>query len=191
MSIVSVDAWSVLPMNSRPMLRAGGGESAGRDGAEERGSRRADPVRDQLKAVRRSLWILGAKLECLPAKIERTCRKNELPAGGDGPERPRHAGNKRLAPNPERALGGWLVRWKLARLQARANRAERRSAAALSDASASFTAALDAVLYAAVARVRADAASRGPCRARAARSRHPWEAWEFLQGRATSERNFS
>ena len=70
---------------------------------------------------------------------------------------------------PIGALGGWRARWKLARLRSRADRAERRAAVAIHDASDSFGAALEAVLHA-HARVKADQACVFPA-APAPRSR--------------------
>jgi hypothetical protein len=153
--------------------------------------RRFDAVRDQLQAARRKLWILGARLSCLPAKIEIACRMNGLAPGADGPEQPWHLAKEMPASKLEMALCGSLDRWKLARLRLRANRAERRSATAIRRASASFSAALDSVLSAAVARAKADAACRDSCFASGALSGEERNAWDFLKPRRTSERNSS
>jgi hypothetical protein len=120
----------------------------------------SDSLRDQLLAIRRRLWIVNATLESLPAKIEQTYRNRSASADA-GPNRHRNTSDMLRAAG--RALdnhnaAGWWARWKLARLRSRARRAEARAAAALFDASVSFGAALEAVLQAAVARVKADEA---------------------------------
>ncbi len=117
-------------------------------------------MRDQLQAIRRRLWILSATLEYLPAKIELAYRARIEVAGRDGTDHSRPISDQPSDGPPvvkaPAALRGWLARWKLARLRARADRAERRAAAAIGDASASFAQALQAVLLAAIARVKAD-----------------------------------
>jgi hypothetical protein len=123
----------------------------------------SDSLRDQLLAIRRRLWILNATLEARLAKIEQTSRKTSPFSGGDGRAPCRDAcdafSSERPALESHAAAGGWWARWKLARLRSRASRAERRAAAALYDASVSFSEALEAVLRAAAARVKADEAS--------------------------------
>jgi hypothetical protein len=158
---ISVDAWSAAPMSSGPSPKDGGAvKTTGSDAGDEGVSRRSDSLRDQVQSIRRRLWILNATLESLPARIELACRKSGVPSGGDGPDQPQRIRDQpadlRPALKAEEAPGGWRARWKLARLRSRAERAERRAAVAIHDASASFGAALDAVLHAAIARVQAD-----------------------------------
>jgi hypothetical protein len=124
-----------------------------------------ESLRHQLQVIRRRLWILNATLGTLPAKIERASREE---GGGAF----RHDGRGPAPPEPGnglgagRLIGGWRARWKLARLESRAERAERRAAVAINNASASLAAALGRVRHAAVARRKADEArlsrSRGP-----------------------------
>ena len=120
----------------------------------------SESLRDQLVALRRRLWIVNATLESLPAKIEQTYRNRSLIVGA-GPTQYQNASDplctERRALESPRAIG-WWARWKLARLRSRARRAEARAAAALYRASVSFGGALEAVLQAAVARVKADEA---------------------------------
>jgi hypothetical protein len=121
---------------------------------------RCDSLRDQFLAIRRRLWIVNATLECLPAKIEQTYRNRSVIAGAF-PTQSRNTADP--LPTEGRAIPshratGWWARWKVARLRSRASRAEARAAAALYDASVSFGLALEAVLQAAVARVKADEA---------------------------------
>jgi hypothetical protein len=120
----------------------------------------SDSLRDQLLAIRRRLWIVNATLESLPAKIEQTYRNRSIIAGA-GATRYQNASDplctERRALESHKATG-WWARWKLARLSSRARRAEARAAAALYDASVSFGEALEAVLAAAVAHVKADEA---------------------------------
>ena len=121
----------------------------------------SESLRDQLLAIRRRLWIVNATLESLPAKIEQTYRNRSIFAG-TGPNPYRNASD--TLSTEQRALesqrpAGWWARWKLARLKARARRAEARAASALYDASVSFGEALEAILQAAVARVKADEAA--------------------------------
>jgi hypothetical protein len=117
---------------------------------------------DQLQAIRRRLWILSATLESLHAKIERAYYHRGDEDGGAGPDQPRHSpdasGREWLAPQSEGIVASWWARRKLTRLRSRADRAERRAAAAIQDVSASCGAALEAVLQVAVARVKADEA---------------------------------
>jgi hypothetical protein len=55
-------------------------------------------------------------------------------------------------------IGGWWARRKVNRLRSQADRAERRAAGAIQHVSATFGTALEAVLQAAVARVKAEEA---------------------------------
>jgi hypothetical protein len=166
--IISVDAWSVASMDSGLRNRDGGGVKTSATNSVDRGvSQCPDHRRHQLQAVRRRLWILSATLESLPAKIELAGRTSGVLAEGDGPDQAQHGrgepGDLGMARKADGILGGWWARWRLAWLRSRADRAERSAAVAIHDASASFGAALEAVLHAAVARVKADGACRGPC----------------------------
>jgi hypothetical protein len=162
----SVDAWSVAPMNSGPSLCDGDDvATVGRESSDHRDCHRSDPVWAQLQAIRRSMWILNATLESLPAKIELARWTSAGVTGRDGFVQLRHThrqpGDDPSALEAERAKGGWRTRWKLARLQARADRAERRAAVAVRYASASYSAAFEALLRAATARAIADQACGG------------------------------
>jgi hypothetical protein len=164
------DAISVAPMLFGLSPRNERGiKTSGRHSVDQGVSRRSDLLQERLHAIRRRLWILSATLECLPAKFELARRKSGVFAGGDGPDLLQDThdepGNERPTLKDQGALGGWLARWKLARLRSRAERADRRAAVALHNASASFSAALEAVLTAALASVKADEACLGPCSA--------------------------
>jgi hypothetical protein len=122
----------------------------------------SDPLWDQLHAVRRRLWIISATLETLPAKIEAALRKSGDLADGLELDHPRHSTiapqSQRLARLPEKFIAAWWARRKVARLISRADRAERKAAAAIQHVSTSFAAALEAFLQAAVDRVNAQEA---------------------------------
>jgi hypothetical protein len=122
----------------------------------------SEVARDQLQVIRRGLWILSARLGVLPAKIELAHLGRRELTSGDRPDRlgrsSKASGNEGVATQGP-AGGGWRARWKLASLGSRAVRAERRAAAAIDGASASFGTALEAVLQAAIAGVEADEAS--------------------------------
>jgi hypothetical protein len=165
--IKSVDAWPAATGIPGPSARpVGDVQTSGRDSVDPGCFFPSDSLRDQLQAIRRRLWILNATLESLPAKIELAYRLRSQVASRDGQGQPRNtsdgSGDKRLTFTAKGAHGGWLARWKLARLRSRADRAERRAVAAIHDASAAFGAALNAVLHAAIARVKADDACRDP-----------------------------
>jgi hypothetical protein len=122
----------------------------------------SESLRDQLLAIRRRLWIVNATLESLPAKIEQTYQTRNTFLGGDRCVREcnpadRSCPEARSAKRRDSVAPLW-ARWRLAKLRSRAVRAERRAAAALYTASVSFGEALEAVLLAAVARVKADEA---------------------------------
>jgi hypothetical protein len=195
--IIALDAWSAGPMNSGPGRRedGGGAQTAGRESVDQGISRRSDPMADRLKAVRRRLWILNATLESLPAKIELACRQSGVWAGGDGLDRHQQScdglGDVHLAVKTEGVLGRWRAKWKIATLRSRADRAERRAAVAIDDASASFSAAIEAVLQAALARVNADGACRGCWFATAGQSGDEGRGGEPVQHTATSRRSSS
>ena len=120
------------------------------------------PLGIPLGAIRRKLWILNTKLQSLAAKIELIyCQSGEW-VNVDGPERRMHdrVGVAEERPNGRSVLGCWPARWNFSRLQARADRAERRAAVAMNKASISLSDACEAVLQAACARKRADEACR-------------------------------
>ena len=123
---------------------------------------------DQLQAIRRRLWILSATLDSLNVKIERAYYQRGDEDGGAGPDQPRHSPDASdrewLAPQSEEIVASFWARRKLARLRSRADRAERRAAAAIQDVSASCDAAVEAVLHSAVARLKADEAYLSSCR---------------------------
>jgi hypothetical protein len=123
----------------------------------------SESLRDQLLAIRRRLWIVNATLESLPAKIEQTYSRRSSILGGASSSRVRNTSNPPCqevpAREPHEVAGGCWARWRRAKLRSRASRAERLAAAALYNASISFGDALEAVLRAAVARVKADEAS--------------------------------
>ena len=149
---------SILP--SARSHNGTGLKSPGRDTPAEDSFVPSDSLRDQLVAIRRRLWIVNATLESLPAKIEQSYRNRSVIAGVE-PSQSRNASDmlstERRALESQKAAG-WWARWKATRLRSRASRAEARAAAALYDASVSFGEALEAVLHAAVARVKADEA---------------------------------
>jgi hypothetical protein len=148
---------AVFPPSARSHNGAGL-KSPGRDTPAEDSFVASDSLRDQLVAIRRRLWIVNATLESLPAKIEQSYRNRSVIAGVE-PSQFRNGSDmlsaERRAFEHQKAAG-WWARWKATRLRARASRAEARAAAALYDASVSFGEALEAVLQAAVARVKAD-----------------------------------
>jgi len=166
---ISVDAWPAAAMIPCLSPRDEGGvKTSGKDTADRAVFRPSDPLREQLQAIRRRLWILTAMLESLSSKIQRADRKRSEVASGDGPDQPRHSpdasGDERMALKAGGAVGGWRARWKRARLRSRADRAERRAAAAINDASVSFRVALEAMLNASIARMKADEACLDRCR---------------------------
>jgi hypothetical protein len=157
----SVDVRPIAARIPRPSPRPEGGvKTSARNSVEQRFFLPSESLRDQLQAIRRRLWILNATLESLHAKIELACRMRSEVASGDGSDHPRKipdaSGGEPLTLKAHGAIGGWWARWKLARLRSRADRAERRAVVAIHDASASFSAALDAVLHAAIVRAKAD-----------------------------------
>ena len=117
-------------------------------------------MHDQFQAIRHRLWILNTTLESLPVKIELGYRLKSDVAGVDASDQrrltPDTSGGKRLAFKVKGALADCWARWKLARLRARADWAERRAVVAIHSASASFGAALDAVVHAAIVYLKAD-----------------------------------
>ena len=173
---ISAAARYVVAVNSGSSRGDGGAiRTSVRDSVNPGVFRTSDPLWHQLQAVRRRLWILSATLESLPAKIELAYRTRSDVAGEGGPNHPEPSANgsvhERLAPQPAAFVGGWWARRRLTRLKSRAERAERRAAAAIREASASFGTALEAVLQAAVARVKADEACLSSRRTRSPRSR--------------------
>jgi hypothetical protein len=127
---------------------------------------RSGSLQDQIRVIRRKLWILNATLDSLHAKIEVAGRKRERLPEGDSPERPRRSivfsGGVRRVPRIGRKFDRWLRRRSLARLGSDADRAEKRALAAIARASASIGAALEAVRLAAIAREMAEKAHYRP-----------------------------
>ena len=131
-----------------------------RDGEREDFFILSDSLRDQLLAIRRRLWIVNATLESLPQRIEQTYRSRSVIKDAGAAQ---HRNTSDTLCTERRAFeshkaADWWARWKVARLRSRARRADARATAALYDASVSFGEALEAVLQAAVARVKADEA---------------------------------
>jgi hypothetical protein len=160
---ISVDARPAAATIPCPSPHDGGRvKTSGKDSADWAAFCPSRPLHEQLQAIRRRLWILNATLESLAAKIELADRRRSEVAGGDGPDQPRHSpdasGDERKVLNGGGAVGGWRARWKLARLRSRADRAGRRAAVAINDASTSFGLALKAVRDASIAREKADEA---------------------------------
>jgi hypothetical protein len=157
-----VEASLAAPVSLGRESRNGGGVNTTEMDSVDPGGFRPDFARDRLQAIRRGLWIMSATLESLPAKIKSAYHTRGELVGRDGPVQPSPTSNESsagpLIVKAQATLRGWPARWKIARLKARAVRAERRAAAAIGDASASFGEALEAVLHAAIARVKADEA---------------------------------
>jgi hypothetical protein len=128
-----------------------------------------DPLESHFRALHRRLWILNATLETLPRKIEEIAqtkgceciRKSAGPPSGPSERSP----SPNPAPSGQTPVGGsaierWRARRRRAHLKLRAELADRRAASAIEAASVSFTRALEAVLLAAAARIKAEEAGR-------------------------------
>ncbi len=140
----------------------GDADSQGRDPVKPGICRPFNSLREQLQIIRRRLWIVNATLESLSSRsVLAHCRRREA-TGENGHDLSRPStdplGDDRLVFQSQGLLGRWWARRKHARLNARARRAERRAIAAISDASVSINTALQAVLQAAFARIRAEEA---------------------------------
>jgi hypothetical protein len=121
----SVDAWpAVVRTTGLSPREEGGVKTPGRDPVKPGAFLISEVVRDQLQVIRRSLWILSARLEVLPAKIELAYRRRRELTSGDRPDRLGHSskvsGDERPATQGP-AGGGWRARWRLARLRSRAD----------------------------------------------------------------------
>ena len=146
--------------------RDGGGvKTSGKDSADRAVFRPSDPLRNN-SALRRGPWILNATLESLSSKFEGPSHEER---GGErgGPDQPRRSpdasGDERMA---LKAGGGQSAVGEPgggARLRSRADRAECRAAVAINDASISFRVALEAMLNASIARMKADEACLDRC----------------------------
>jgi hypothetical protein len=160
---ISALAPSVAAITSGATQSATGGIQAPiRNGASPDVPLTTAPVWDQVQAVRRRLWILSAKLDSLPAKIELAIHNTSDRAHETGSDQVRRRASalraRWLGPHSEGFVGNWWARMRLARLRLQADQAERRATDAIQHASASFGAAFEAVLQAAVARVKSDEA---------------------------------
>jgi hypothetical protein len=118
------------------------------------------PLDDDLQTIRRTLWILNATLDSLIKKIEMMSDQSGMRVEKDLVDRAVHTRDRLaeegFALEGKKILGWRPARWKCARLRARAVRAERHAAISMSNASASLSRALDAVLQYARARAKAD-----------------------------------
>lgn len=137
-----------------------GSESLRSDPHEEYAFPSTDSLRDQLQAIRRRLWILNATLDSLPAKIELACRASAAArSGGVSPGLRVIPSQASCNPANRHSKRGGDRRRKvreLARLRARAERAEHSAKRAINDAATTFGEALELVMEAFVARAKAD-----------------------------------
>jgi hypothetical protein len=131
------------------------------------------PLNDQLRAIRRKLWIFNATLDSLLAKIEMAHHPSTVRIESDMLDRSAHTcdrlANDGVALKSKKILGCWPARWKRARLRARAVRAERHAAAAMNNASDSLGHAFEAVQQYARARAKADESCRNIIRTTSSR----------------------
>ncbi len=147
-------------MEVRPMIWQVGGNpfwdrsvlSKGEQFAERRASS-PGALLIRLRALHRRLWILNATFETFFARVEGASRRD------DG--RCRHAFGTDV-PSRGAMMSGFAVRWRQARLQSRADRAEARAAVAIERAAATLALADAAVRHSTEARARADAAGPAP-----------------------------
>ena len=149
-------------ISGRVSREGGGASSPGRDPVETGIRRPCDSLREQLQVIRRGLWIVNARLESLSVRLALAHHQRREATGKIGHDLSRPStdplGDERLVSRSQGLLGRWWARRRQARLNSRARRAERRAVAAISDASVSINTALEAVLHAAFARVRAEEA---------------------------------
>jgi hypothetical protein len=146
-----------------------------KDSANPGAFQTSDRLCHQLHAIRRRLWILSAALESMRAKIEPGYRRQSDGASEAARDRPSRAlsafGDEGREAHSEDFAGSWWARRQRNRLMARANRAERRAAAAMQLASASVAAALEAASQAAVARAKANEVRLSSSRAMSSQGR--------------------
>ena len=117
-------------------------------------------LNDQLRAIRRKLWIFNTSLDSLPAKIEMAYYQSGGWVEREKLDRSVHTCDE-LAKDGvvlkgKKVLNCWPTKWKCARLRARAVRAERHAAVAIKSASASLSDAFEALLQYACACAKAD-----------------------------------
>ena len=163
--IVVGDARSAAPTKFGPSTSdRGRGSPSASDSVDQGLSDFSAPLNDQLRAIRRKLWILNATLDSLPTMIEMAYQQS-----AESVEREVHdrsvptcdgLANEGFTLKGKKILGSWSARWKCARLRARALRAERHAAAAMNNASNSLGHAFEAVQQYARARAKADESCR-------------------------------
>ncbi len=159
--IVVGDAPSAAPTKSGPSQSDRSRTSAStRDSVDQGLSDFSAGLNDQLRAIRRKLWIFNATLNALLAKIEIAYHPSAVRSESDMLDRSAQncdrLGKDGVALKGKTILGCWPARWKCARLRARAVRAERRAAVAMNDASTALSQAFEAVLQYACACAEAD-----------------------------------
>jgi hypothetical protein len=113
-----------------------------------------DPLACHFRALHRRLWILNATLESLPRKIEDIAQAKGKDSYVMSAGIPSVSAETR--PFADSTIEGWRARRRRAQLRSRAERADRRAARAIAEASDSFGTALEAVLLAAAARIKAE-----------------------------------
>ncbi len=159
------DARSAAPMKFGPSSSdRGRGNPSTSDSVDQGLSDFSAPLNDQLRAIRRKLWVFTATLESLRAKIEMAYHPSGARIESDTLDRSVHTcdglANDGFALQGKRILASWPARWKCVRLRARAVRAERQAAVAMNNASASLSHAFEAVLEYTLARAKADESCR-------------------------------
>ena len=159
--IVVGDARSAAPTRSGLSTSdRGRGIAPTSDSVQQDLSEFSAPLDDQLRAIRRKLWIFNTTLNSLPAKIQMACRQSGEWVETEVLDRSVHTcdglAKGGVALKSKKVLSYSPADWKCARLRARAIRAERHAAVAMNNASASLRDAFEAVLQYACARAQAD-----------------------------------
>jgi hypothetical protein len=170
--IVVGDARSAAPTKSGPSTSdRGRGSPSTSDSIDHGLSDFSAPLNDQLRAIRRKLWILNATLDSLPTKIEMAYQQSAESV--EMLDRSVHTcdglANEGFTLKGNKILGSWPARWKCARLRARAARAERRAAVAINNLSDSLGRARETVQQYARARAKADESCRNVIRTSSSR----------------------
>ena len=133
------------------------------------------PLNDQLRAIRRKLWIFNATLDSLPTKIELAYQRSAECVERAMLDRSVHTcdglANEGFTLQGKKILGCLACQMEVRQAPARAVRAERHAAVALNNASASLSHAFEAVQEYAGARAKADMVSRNIARTPTARDR--------------------